>query len=132
MPRGLNRHILLAFEMMEERALGDAGSGAKLVHRGGVIALFADHAQRHVQQADAGVPAFGCGFTTRHGRTIPTGWYARKELMAMKGHAARLGCCYDGAMTDLRSEEHTSELQSLMRNSYAVFCLKTKKQYRQK
>src|SRR3546814_9242520 len=27
-----------------------------------------------------------------------------------------------------RSEEHTSELQSLMRISYAVFCLKTKKQ----
>src|SRR3546814_2126238 len=26
-----------------------------------------------------------------------------------------------------RSEEHTSELQSLMRNSYAVFCLNTKK-----
>src|SRR3546814_8317686 len=26
-----------------------------------------------------------------------------------------------------RSEEHTSKLQSLMRNSYAVFCLKTKK-----
>src|SRR3546814_2367186 len=28
----------------------------------------------------------------------------------------------------LRSEEHTSELQSLMRNSYAVFCLKKKTQ----
>src|SRR3546814_10753854 len=28
-----------------------------------------------------------------------------------------------------RSEEHTSELQSLMRNSYAVFCLKKNKQY---
>src|SRR3546814_5553267 len=27
-----------------------------------------------------------------------------------------------------RSEEHTSELQSLMRSSYAVFCLKKKKQ----
>src|SRR3546814_3880075 len=27
-----------------------------------------------------------------------------------------------------RSEEHTSELQSLMRISYAVFCLKTKKE----
>src|SRR3546814_5911007 len=27
----------------------------------------------------------------------------------------------------LRSEEHTSELQSLMRSSYAVFCLKKKK-----
>src|SRR3546814_1852317 len=28
--------------------------------------------------------------------------------------------------TGLRSEEHTSELQSLMRTSYAVFCLKKK------
>src|SRR3546814_3405103 len=31
-----------------------------------------------------------------------------------------------------RSEEHTSELQSLMRISYAVFCLKKKKQKSQK
>src|SRR3546814_6860363 len=31
------------------------------------------------------------------------------------------------ACTTLRSEEHTSELQSLMRISYAVFCLKKKK-----
>src|SRR3546814_6370114 len=30
------------------------------------------------------------------------------------------------AARDLRSEEHTSELQSLMRISYAVFCLKKK------
>src|SRR3546814_4652543 len=30
------------------------------------------------------------------------------------------------AMLGRRSEEHTSELQSLMRTSYAVFCLKTK------
>src|SRR3546814_20524178 len=30
-------------------------------------------------------------------------------------------------MVAIRSEEHTSELQSLMRNSYAVFCLKKKK-----
>src|SRR3546814_7105105 len=29
---------------------------------------------------------------------------------------------------EVRSEEHTSELQSLMRISYAVFCLKNKKQ----
>src|SRR3546814_10157761 len=28
-----------------------------------------------------------------------------------------------------RSEEHTSELQSLMRSSYAVFCLNKKKEY---
>src|SRR3546814_9536170 len=33
---------------------------------------------------------------------------------------------------ELRSEEHTSELQSLMRNSYAVFCLKKKTNTRHK
>src|SRR3546814_9486053 len=32
-------------------------------------------------------------------------------------------------VTSNRSEEHTSELQSLIRKSYAVFCLKKKKQY---
>src|SRR3546814_3582866 len=32
-----------------------------------------------------------------------------------------------GRAPDARSEEHTSELQSLMRISYAVFCLKKKK-----
>src|SRR3546814_10190280 len=31
------------------------------------------------------------------------------------------------AQAEARSEEHTSELQSLMRSSYAVFCLKKKK-----
>src|SRR3546814_7997239 len=33
-----------------------------------------------------------------------------------------------GALVLSRSEEHTSELQSLMRISYAVFCLKKKKE----
>src|SRR3546814_7298630 len=32
------------------------------------------------------------------------------------------------SLFSIRSEEHTSELQSLMRISYAVFCLKKKKQ----
>src|SRR3546814_3047302 len=35
-----------------------------------------------------------------------------------------------GMWSDGRSEEHTSELQSLMRISYAVFCLKKKKNQR--
>src|SRR3546814_10533023 len=40
--------------------------------------------------------------------------------------------CHHGVVAELlagrgRSEEHTSELQSLMRISYAVFCLKKKK-----
>src|SRR3546814_5588877 len=34
------------------------------------------------------------------------------------------------AKADKRSDEHTSELQSLMRNSYAVFCMKQKTNHR--
>src|SRR3546814_5518231 len=37
----------------------------------------------------------------------------------------------DGRVRTRRSEEHTSELQSLMRISYAVFCLKKKKKKEQ-
>src|SRR3546814_1232713 len=37
----------------------------------------------------------------------------------------------DGDGMTYRSEEHTSELQSLMRISYAVFCLKKKKNHEQ-
>src|SRR3546814_4777555 len=47
----------------------------------------------------------------------------RSEIRVVEGQR-RLGA------TDDRSEEHTSELQSLMRISYAVFCLKKKKHYR--
>src|SRR3546814_7991529 len=42
------------------------------------------------------------------------------------GNEARSTSSSQLACTHGRSEEHTSELQSLMRNSYAVFCLKKK------
>src|SRR3546814_2058518 len=40
--------------------------------------------------------------------------------------AGALSGLVSGVLAGLRSEEHTSELQSLMRISYAVFCLKKK------
>src|SRR3546814_3788437 len=40
---------------------------------------------------------------------------------------AAMGCSIIHYLSPTRSEEHTSELQSLMRISYAVFCLKKKK-----
>src|SRR3546814_1727305 len=46
---------------------------------------------------------------------------ARRGEIVMRIYAATLG-----TETNTRSEEHTSELQSLMRISYAVFCLKKK------
>src|SRR3546814_10251066 len=63
------------------------------------------------------------------------------EVVARVVHGAAAGAAI-GAIADpdvaagpglqhvgeVRSEEHTSELQSLMRISYAVFCLKKKKQ----
>src|SRR3546814_5982052 len=76
------------------------------------------------------------------------GCSARAAVLAMGGahHALGLGDAAQGAdnsqgrpsdgegsveggHADDRSEEHTSELQSLMRISYAAFCLKTKKKY---
>src|SRR3546814_8773636 len=54
-----------------------------------------------------------------------------------RGFSARRSALFAAAMpilstlfgTVARSEEHTSELQSLMRISYAVFCLKKKKNH---
>src|SRR3546814_8432006 len=42
------------------------------------------------------------------------------------GGVKQSGVGREGSRHGLRSEEHTSELQSLMRISYAVFCLKKK------
>src|SRR3546814_8328456 len=42
-------------------------------------------------------------------------------------NADGFGAAVDNLLMTARSEEHTSELQSLMRISYAVFCLKKKK-----
>src|SRR3546814_10390805 len=50
-----------------------------------------------------------------------------RRLKSLDRTAAKAGSGY-GASQSLRSEEHTSELQSLMRISYAVFCLKKKNQ----
>src|SRR3546814_2309050 len=48
-----------------------------------------------------------------------------------RGTSAVCGSAFERREHD-RSEEHTSELQSLMRISYAVFCLKKKKNRTQK
>src|SRR3546814_1931905 len=48
------------------------------------------------------------------------------HVAAALADLAWLGIGWDGDPVRQRSEEHTSELQSLMRISYAVFCLKKK------
>src|SRR3546814_6810168 len=57
-------------------------------------------------------------------------WLATEPLDMRAGTETALARVVSvfGAARPHRSEEHTSELQSLMRISYAVFCLKKKKQ----
>src|SRR3546814_6287534 len=51
----------------------------------------------------------------------------RLQIAMSDDLAALLARCRDAVVSPyVRSEEHTSELQSLMRISYAVFCLKKK------
>src|SRR3546814_3158925 len=56
----------------------------------------------------------------------------RRKLDALVGYCETMRCRRQVLLASFgeeyaRSEEHTSELQSLMRISYAVFCLKKKK-----
>src|SRR3546814_5320218 len=53
---------------------------------------------------------------------------AAEQRRADPHHCRAFGDRERGVVAHARSEEHTSELQSLMRISYAVFCLKKKKQ----
>src|SRR3546814_8151521 len=55
----------------------------------------------------------------------PPGWLARRHVTISEISAA-LRSGSPSCRARSRSEEHTSELQSLMRISYAVFCLKKK------
>src|SRR3546814_7520380 len=54
--------------------------------------------------------------------------FALFYLRGVAPESVRTAAIYRGI---IRSEEHTSELQSLMRNSYAVFCMKKKKHKKQ-
>src|SRR3546814_5036993 len=87
-----------------------------------------------------GVAQQALGCSARFGADFDAAEHARQFFLALPCiellHRA-LGDAVAGGLADPvvrvalrgdRSEEHTSELQSLMRISYAVFCLKKKKQ----
>src|SRR3546814_4508559 len=80
-----------------------------------------DHLHRAVLESDGEAEAaiFAIG---RHHQALEASFI---EIGAVRIEAGEHAV--DGAPD--RSEEHTSELQSLMRTSYAVFCLKKKSMY---
>src|SRR3546814_2656583 len=59
---------------------------------------------------------------------VHAGAAERIDAHAHAGAADQVEVEHVAQVFDVRSEEHTSELQSLMRISYAVYCLKQKKQ----
>src|SRR3546814_2038918 len=80
----------------------------------GVPRRTAGNPVRQLRSTAAGLRLAGAGASRQAARWLPGGG---------EGAAARRA----GTGARRRSEEHTSELQSLMRSSYAVFCLKKKK-----
>src|SRR3546814_9839160 len=107
-------------------------------HRvGRVRQVRADEDFKMSVRAQAVVPALAdrlalrasAGEADRHAHAVGQGGVQRLE---QRGHALRhrIEPAFTGLVGhrpySLRSEEHTSELQSLMRISYAVFCLKKK------
>src|SRR3546814_3317417 len=94
-------------------------------------------------RAQAGLPErVKLSVSRSSGERITRYWPSpeRKKVLGKPAASQRAQCCASdwsvsarstpvmvGASEKVRSEEHTSELQSLMRISYAVFCLKKKR-----
>src|SRR3546814_8983174 len=119
-------------DLLLPQHLAAVAVGARAVHaqqRGGSGNLWqaAQQGERLLSQLlrRCGRQAAACRRRTglrglRSGRRWPLRTVRRLDAGAAAPHAAHA--------EDHRSEEHTSELQSLMRISYAVFCLKKKQQ----
>src|SRR3546814_3385375 len=86
-------------------------------------AVAAARGQRRVgRRCQRGVKADGIRRSSRFGGRA--GGPRRAARTPVAGAGADIADGTDGGRREARSEEHTSELQSLMRISYAVFCLK--------
>src|SRR3546814_3376969 len=105
-----------------ERLFGDAEQRQQV--RNGEAGLAGDEIERAVM--GAAQLFFGKAGVDRP----PQRGVAEKQIFDAPAH---LGLAQEKGRSGghLRSEEHTSELQSLMRISYAVFCLKKKKKQQQ-
>src|SRR3546814_4904605 len=82
--------------------------------------------------AQAGMPEMYKGSQPTDGGHLILNDAEKAELLSIEPNAAKFIRSYIGGdelINGTRSEEHTSELQSLMRISYAVFCLKKKKKH---
>src|SRR3546814_7905505 len=88
-----------------------------------------DAGRFHIDEQEGDALLLAAAIVGAHQREHPVGMLRLRGpyLLAVDhiGVAIAIGPCLE--RREVRSEEHTSELQSLMRISYAVFCLKKKK-----
>src|SRR3546814_2467047 len=93
-------------------------------HRDGVLPLLEKH------WPSLGLATGSRVFVPLCGKSLDMAWLAARghRVLGVELSPLAVGQFFDE--NGLRSEEHTSELQSLMSISYAVFCLKKKKKIR--
>src|SRR3546814_4127641 len=105
---------LLRHKRLDAQALEDG------LYRSAGLAGIAGHGDMRVLLADPGPQA-----------QLAVELFAVRIAQSIAAMAMGIGgldhVVFSGGIGHRRSEEHTSELQSLMRISYAVFCLKKKK-----
>src|SRR3546814_4281172 len=109
---GAEQHEIVYFRILDsDRALHLVGDGSLPIQR----CFQANDKRRAIDCL--------CWIAIAPSAVIADGLLRRTLLLA---HLLQLlGGCITAISLAFRSEEHTSELQSLMRISYAVFCLKT-------
>src|SRR3546814_3051632 len=104
------------FDQLEKNRVNFSGARAKV--------LGAGHSRGGLVAADAPLSGMREDPAKQHQKT---GLHDEKNPFDPHGHGCIVGNRAGRRDQAGRSEEHTSELQSLMRISYAVFCLKKKK-----
>src|SRR3546814_4108924 len=129
MPTSFSRLLLAAFTLAAVLGAPLAGAGAQSIER---LGDFSDWSAFKYEEGGKAVCFIASEPTKAEGN-----YTTRGKIHAMVTHrpgeqrtdevSIQAGYPYKESAV-VRSEEHTSELQSLMRISYAVFCLKKKKQ----
>src|SRR3546814_5174650 len=76
--------------------------------------------------ADEPENAISCNCSHCRRKGLLLGFFPKDSFTLLTGEDALRSYTFNAHQIDHRSEEHTSELQSLMRTSYAVICLKQK------
>src|SRR3546814_7082082 len=107
---------------------GTLANGITLGTAGGIVNTSADVTLSGVVDGAGSLVKQGVGLLNLTGNNSLSGATVVQEgRLAVNGSiGSSIAAVMSGAEIGGRSEEHTSELQSLMRTSYAVFCLKKK------